>query len=212
MINLKSLLVYILDYLKKIRLGGIFTGNITVDRTGYSEATFAQVEVISGDGTGNSVREISLMAGSTSSQNAGIYDTADQNWLFYNSGADSKTYVPALAMSSTTSGTIASTFNNANSKRCHLYKIGKIVFAVIGIHYANATSTIPANTTIFTIPVGYRPSSNVTLSGQFSLPATSTGFNKVVIGSLEVSAAGAVTHTVGAEVYSIYCVGIWETN
>lgn len=212
MINLKSLLVYILDCLKKIRLGGIFTGNITVDKTGYSEATSARVGVVSGDGSGNSIREISLLAGSTSSQNAGIYDTADQNWLFYNSGADSKTYIPALAMSSTATGTVSSTFSEAGTHSCSLYKIGKIVFMSLALHYSNASSTIPMSTTIFTIPTGYRPVSNATILANIGIKTTSSITNPCATCTLKISTAGAVTQAYSSNIYSIYAFGMWETS
>ena len=120
--------------------------------------------------------------------------------------------IPYLGFSSTASGTVASTFSGANGKYCNLYKVGKIVFACIGIHYLNASSQIAADTTMFTIPSGYRPAADVNLPAQMGLVASSSALNKFAVGTVKVSAAGAVSQNYSSSVYSIYCFGMWETD
>ena len=53
----------------------------------------------------------------------------------------------------------ATAVTNAAIKQCRLLKIGKLVFCNLVIQ-SNATDFIPKDTTLFTIPEGYRPAIN----------------------------------------------------
>lgn len=76
-----------------------------------------------------------------------------------------------------------SAISSANNKRCYLFKSGNSVRCLIGVGYADGTTKIPTNTTLFVLPVGYRPSSlralpvmghrtnHVTISANISIKA-----------------------------------------
>ena len=183
--------------------------NIVVDKTKKTMtagAAFMEVRSCDGSGSGDAAGDISLYASPTGK--TGLYKRATQTWLI--NDCLYGTEVPDLFFLSDV-GTVASTFSGANGKYCNLYKVGKIVFACIGIHYLNASSQIATNTTIFTIPADYRPYTEVTLAAQMGLVASSSALNKSAVGTVKVSAAGAVTQNYSANVYSIYCFGMWET-
>lgn len=118
----------------------------------------------------------------------------------------------ALQTSSTTtyaSGTVgsASVMQNANLKNCKLVKTGKNVRCYVGIGYANGTTAIPKQTTMFTIPAGYRPPSRKMFPG--------VGYRKtgVVVGpQFKFNADGTITHNSGDDITILYGSAEWETN
>ena len=63
---------------------------------------------------------------------------------------------------STSTGTVNSSITASRSS-CRLMKIGNAVFITAGI--GNKTSATTTSTTLFTLPTGYRPSSEVTIQG-----------------------------------------------
>lgn len=67
----------------------------------------------------------------------------------------------ALIFRSNTDATVASQYANANIKTLKLFRYGKTVFATFVLEYVNGT-TITPDTTIWTIPEGYRPSTTIT--------------------------------------------------
>ena len=119
----------------------------------------------------------------------------------------------ALQTSSTTtyaSGTVGSdsVMQNANLKNCKLVKTGKNVRCYVGIGYANGTTAIPKQTTMFTIPAGYRPPSRK----MFPAVGFRSG-SKAVIGlQLEFNADGTITHNSGDDITILYGSAEWETN
>lgn len=118
----------------------------------------------------------------------------------------------ALQTSTTTtfaSGTLGTNtaVQNANQKRCHLVKTGKIVRCYVGIGYANGTTAIPANTTIFTIPTEYRPNSKKIF------PATGfRSIGKTVAPAFEFNTDGTITHNSGNDLTMLVGSAEWETN
>ena len=106
------------------------------------------------------------------------------------------------------SGTVGSdtVMQNANLKNCKLVKTGKNVRCYVGIGYANGTTAIPRQTTMFTIPEGFRPPSRKIF------PAV--GFRsgpKVVVGpGLEFNADGTITHNSGDDITMLYGAAEWE--
>ena len=144
--------------------------------------------------------------------NVGLYNPQKSDWDFVHSASSDKTTIPFLGFTSTATGTVASTFNGANTKSCLLYKVGKIVFMNLALHYTNASSTIATNTTMFTIPTGYRPASESTVLANIGLKVTSSTTNPCATCTLKISTAGAVTQAYSSNIYSIYAFGMWETS
>ena len=62
----------------------------------------------------------------------------------------------------TTSGTVNSNITVSRAQ-CRLLKFGSVVFVTVGM--GNVTSAVNTNTVLFTVPEGYRPSSQVTIQG-----------------------------------------------
>lgn len=95
----------------------------------------------------------------------------------------------------------------ANQKRCKLVKTGKNVRCYMGIGYADGTTAIPANTTLFTIPSGYWPKTDQVFPG--------TGFRsvgKTVSPALTFKTDGTITHNAGSDITMLVCSAEWETN
>ena len=120
--------------------------------------------------------------------------------------------VTALEASSTTtyaSGTpgTATVIQEANQKRCKLVKTGKSVRCYMGVGYADGTTAIPANTTLFTIPAGYRPKTDQVFPG--------TGFRsvgKTVSPALTFNTNGTITHNAGSDITMLVCSAEWEVS
>lgn len=107
---------------------------------------------------------------------------------------------------SATPGT-ATVVQDANIKRCKLVKTGKSVRCYMGIGYADGTTAIPAGTTLFTIPAGYRPKTEQIFPG--------TGFRsigKTVVPGLEFKTNGTITHNSGSDITMLVGSAEWETN
>lgn len=101
----------------------------------------------------------------------------------------------------------SSVMQNANLKNCQLVKTGKNVRCYVGIGYANGQTVIPASTTMFTIPTGYRPSSRKIF------PAVGYRSNGIVVGpQFEFNADGTITHNSGDDITMLYGSAEWETN
>ena len=96
---------------------------------------------------------------------------------------------------------------NANQKRCKLVKTGKSVRCYVGIGYADGTTAIPANTTLFTIPSGYRPKERQIFPG--------TGYRsvgKTVVPGLEFNTDGTITHNSGSDITMLVGSAEWEVS
>ncbi len=101
----------------------------------------------------------------------------------------------------------AAVIQNANQKRCKLVKTGKNVRCYMGIGYADGTTAIPANTTLFTIPSGYWPKTDQVFPG--------TGFRsvgKTVSPALTFKTDGTITHNAGSDITMLVGSAEWETN
>lgn len=216
MISFKKLLTKILVKLKSLddnkcdKTGGTITGSVTIDKSGLSSAANASLKVTAAAGNAQAGNSISLYAGQTG--NVGLYNYQKSDWDFVHSDTTDKTTIPYLGFSSTATGTINSTFSEARTQSCSLYKIGKIVFVSLALHYFNASSTIPMNTTIFTIPTGYRPVSNATILANIGIKTTSSTTDPCATCTLKISTAGAITQAYSSNIYSIYAFGMWETS
>lgn len=77
------------------------------------------------------------------------------------------TSVQSLQTITEGSGTIGTNTNIANAtlKRCTFLKFGSIVFVNLMLYTSSTSATFPINTNLFTAPTGFRPSSNVMVSG-----------------------------------------------
>lgn len=184
------------------KAGDTMTGNLTVDRSATS-GTSANVKAVGNAGA------VSLL--SSAGQILGVYAADDEKWVIRYDPTTGTALVPYLGITSTASGTVGSTFSEANYKYCYLKKIGKLVFMSMGLGYNTASSTIAINTTLFTIPAAYKPAEEASLVGQFTRKATSSSLNMSSPGVVKISTAGAVTQSHSSSTYCIYCFGFWET-
>lgn len=101
----------------------------------------------------------------------------------------------------------ATVIQEANQKRCKLVKTGKSVRCYMGVGYADGTTAIPANTTLFTIPSGYRPKATQVFPG--------TGYRsvgKTVSPALQFNTNGTITHDAGSDITMLVGSAEWETN
>jgi len=216
MISFKKLLTKILVKLKSLddnkcdKTGGTLTGSIAIDKSGLSSAENASLKVTAAAGNTQAGSSISLLA--TQTGNVGLYNAQKDDWDLVHAVSTDKTTIPFLGFTSTATGTVASTFNGANTKSCLLYKVGKIVFMNLALHYTNASSTIATNTTMFTIPTGYRPASESTVLANIGIKVTSSTTNPCATCTLKISTAGAITQAYSSNIYSIYAFGMWETS
>lgn len=185
-------------------------GSFTATKANYDVAENCQIVTTAGTGNNTAGNSISLMA--TSGGNVGLYNPQKSGWDLVHSASSDKTTIPFLGFTSTTTGTVASTFNGANTKSCLLYKVGKIVFMNLALHYTNASSTIATNTTMFTIPTSYRPASESTVLANIGIKVTSSTTNPCATCTLKISTAGAITQAYSSNIYSIYAFGMWETS
>ena len=187
---------------KVSKTGDTMTGNLIVDRSATAEIG-ASVKTIGNAGG------VALL--SSSGNVLGVYASDEAKWVAQYDTSKGYSYVPYLGISSATTGTVGSTFSEANYKYCYLRKIGKVVFMDMGLGYSAASSTIPLNTTMFTIPSAYRPAADVYCIGQFSRKESSSSMNQVATGPVKVAKTGEVTQNFSSVTYCIYCFGMWET-
>lgn len=104
------------------------------------------------------------------------------------------------------SGTLGTTtvVTSSDNHRCYLVKTGKTVRAYIGIGYHNGTTQLGSGTTFFTIPEGYRPSS------QKIFPAIAYRATGVTIcANVVINTNGVVTQSTAANITAIYAVAEW---
>ena len=181
--------------------GDTMTGNLVVDRSATSGVA-ASVRAKGNAGT--------VMLISSASTAMGLYDDGNGKWILNHDISSDKTTISDLAIQAGTTGTVGSSFSEANYKYCYLKKIGRIVFMSMGLGYNNASETIPMNTTLFTIPSGYRPSTDTNMVAQFSRKATSSSLNMSSVGVVKASTTGTLTQSHSSSAYCIYCFGMWE--
>lgn len=104
-------------------------------------------------------------------------------------------------------GVSQAAISGADNARCRLIKSGKTVRAYISAGYLDGTTTIPTNTTLFTIPAGYRPKAEVVFPA-FAWFKTGIGY----AGNLRFYSDGAVKQKTSSYITSIYCAAEWETE
>ena len=97
---------------------------------------------------------------------------------------------------STTYATVNSNIT-ASRAQCQLLKIGNTVFITIAM--GNITSSVNTNTTLFTVPTGYRPSSEATVQGYVGSAE----------GNFTISTAGIVRQTLTSSVQNCYAAGFY---
>lgn len=187
---------------KFAKTGGSVTGNITVDKTDTTEASSAQVKVIGSQGA----NQISLLANNHNNNTAGLYDGANSRWVLEYDTSANTTKINKLTFSDTATATAASSISSFSYKTCKLYKIGNIVFMEMMLQ--TASSTIPAdNATLFTIPSGYRPSSQINVACYIGRSATAVSFS----GTCRITTGGLVSQNNSTIGTSLYCFAVWST-
>lgn len=98
-----------------------------------------------------------------------------------------------------------SSVTGANNKRCYLRKTGNIVRCYIGIGYANGSTAISQQVTMFTIPEGYRP------TAKKIFPAVAhRATHAVVSANLDINTDGTIVHNSGGDITSLYCTAEWS--
>jgi len=137
----------------------------------------------------------------------GVYNDASQ-WSVQHDCSTNKTELPALVMSSSASGTVSSSFSEATQKYCYLYKIGKIVFMSMSLGYSDNSTTIAMNTTLFTVPAGYRPATEARLPAQIDSKTSAQSYPA----SITVATNGQIQQNTSSAATGIYCFGMWETS
>ena len=137
----------------------------------------------------------------------GVYNDASQ-WSVQHDCSTNKTELPALVMSSSASGIVSSSFSEATQKYCYLYKIGKIVFMSMSLGYSDNSTTIATNTTLFTVPTGYRPAVEARLPAQIDSKTSAQSYPA----SITVATNGQIQQNTSSAATGIYCFGMWETS
>ncbi len=103
-------------------------------------------------------------------------------------------------------GTIASNIS-ADKSTCHLVKQGERVRCYFVIGNTNGTTTIPNNTTLFTIPSDYRPKTTIV---QHGLAYRATGI--VIPVNIQVSTGGAISQITTSNATTLMATMEWVTN
>lgn len=91
---------------------------------------------------------------------------------------------------------------------CNLIKIGNIVICNFRLAYTSGTSTIPTNTTLYTVPNGYRPLSNTYCNVTVIRGTSLQPFG----GSVTVGTDGTIKHAHGESVTSLNGTLVWISN
>lgn len=99
---------------------------------------------------------------------------------------------------STSTGTVNSSLTVSRSS-CRLMKIGNVVFITAGI--GNKTSATTTSTNLFTIPTGYRPSSEVTIQGY--VDSAEANFTISTSGQVKQTLASSWTNCFTSGFYTI---------
>lgn len=185
-------------------------GSMVLDKSNYTDASTATLKLTAGTGNHKKGNSVGLMA--TYNGEVGVYDYQKSNWMVYQSTATNKTHIPNLGLSGSATGTINSTFNDADQQYCYLKQIGKTVFMSMALTYNNASKTINTETTLFTIPDSCRPSTDIYLPAQFVRISTTSTLNTASAAVIKINTAGAITQSHSSNAYSIYCFGMWETD
>lgn len=101
----------------------------------------------------------------------------------------------------------ATSVQNANQKRCYLVKTGKSVRCYCGIGYADGSTTIGSEITLFTIPSGYRPKTEKVF------PAVGyRAIGRTIAANLVYKTDGTITQTSAQDCVAITGCAEWETD
>lgn len=109
-----------------------------------------------------------------------------------------------------TAQTASGTKNNSVTAAgtCGLIKIGNIVICNFRLTYSSGANTIPASTTLYTIPAGYRPLSNASCNVTVIRGTSAAAFG----GAVTVDTDGLITHSHGEGVTSLNGTLVWISN
>lgn len=107
-----------------------------------------------------------------------------------------------------TKGTSASVAA-AEVAHCYLIKVGKHVTCNMTICRWNGNTALGRNVTLFTIPVGYRPASNIPRGGLCM--RYNSGNRLTVSCNMEIHADGTIVQAAADDVVSVFLVADWQT-
>lgn len=203
MLGIKEVLIKILTTLhnKVDKSGDTMTGVLTVQRANGVES-FIRVRTLDSDGTevGNTTLDVSLAG------NAGIYNTKNKHWTIYED-SNGNTYVPSQRfVNSTSSVTWTSSLSTNFTKNCYLKKLSNhIVFIMFSLGRGNSEVYLPQNTTLCTLPSGWRP------IAKESLPCLVVrNLNNIATcGTLVINTNGTITCNASSIMTNIYCCGVY---
>lgn len=200
MLDIKKLLTKILTALnnKVNKTGDTMTGQLFITNS----SDWAYVEA-----RGQAEGKVRLMS-AKSTPNIGLYDGTNAQWIVNHNCNTNETDLPKLGVSSSTTGTVGSSFSGAAQKYCYLYKIGKIVFMSMSLGYSDNSTTIATNTTLFTVPTGYRPAAEARLPAQIDRKTSAQSYPA----SITVATDGQIQQNTSSAATGIYCFGMWETS
>lgn len=100
--------------------------------------------------------------------------------------------------------TVNSSISSANTQTCHLVKKGNTVRMYIGVGYHDGTTYLGRNTTLFTIPEGYRPSSII----RFPVSMWRAS-GTMIAGRISISSDGAVMQITSTDATAIIGSAEW---
>lgn len=155
------------------------------------------------DGLSQITQDIYLTVGNAS---AASVNTAGAAFLD-SEGQALKAQVAAHLLISEADGTAGSDISDANIKTCHLIKQGNRVRAYVAVGYYDGTTTIGINTTLFTIPEGFRPAARVS----FPVFAYRTGGTAVAI-TLRYNADGTISQSAFSNITALYGTAEWSIS
>ena len=127
-----------------------------------------------------------------------------------NGGMMSLKSMLGLLLQGLTAQTANGTKNNSVTAAgiCGLIKIGNIVICNFRLAYSSGTDTIPAGTTLYTIPAGYRPLANASCNVTVVRGTSAAAFG----GAVTVDTDGLITHSHGSGVTSLNGTLVWISN
>ena len=116
----------------------------------------------------------------------------------------------ALIFKNSASATVASQYSNANIKNLTLSRYGKTVYATFALEYINGT-TITPDTTIWSIPEGYRPYTSIGRLVMAYRSGASSISTAVKITSVSINANGNVSLAT-SNATSFYGTATWQAE
>ena len=127
-----------------------------------------------------------------------------------NGGMMSLKSMLGVLLAGLTAETATATKNSSVSATgaCTLIKIGNIVICNFRLAYSSGTGTIPAGTTLYTIPTGYRPLANASCNVTVIRDTSAAAFG----GAVTVDTDGLITHSHGSGVTSLNGTLVWISN